>query len=88
MKTVWKYPLKLDMDNLQRVQLPAGAVIQHVNAQNDIPTMWAEVNPDRNVDEVRYFSVVATGASVPDKSVYIGTIHIDWTVWHIYEVGA
>ena len=88
MRAVWKFPLSLS-SGPQNVTLPEGATIVHAHAQtiggSPKPVMWAEVNPDAGTSE-RTFHVVATGEefSVPFHR-YVGTVHIDWTVWHVYE---
>jgi hypothetical protein len=82
---VWKFPLELHTV-AQNLTMPYGATILHVHAQDDRPVMWAEVNV-ASPGVTRTFFVVPTGmADVPMGSHYVGTVHIEWTVWHIYEV--
>lgn len=83
-RQILKYPLELTA-RAQPVPMPAGARVVHVQEQHGLPTMWAEVDP-RNVTEQRNFRVFATGEDIPEAwHNYIGTVHISWTVWHIYE---
>lgn len=85
---VWKFCLSLKRQ-LQLVDMPVGAKVVHVHEQRHESwswvCMWAEVDP--NAPPVtRMFGIFATGQPI-DFPVfrYIGTAHIDWTVWHVYE---
>ena len=83
-RRVWKYPLSL-RPGPQRVTLPALSEIVHVHAQNDTPTLWAQVDGAVR-EQTRTFYVVATGEPIPEHAEhYVGTVHIGWTVWHIFE---
>lgn len=79
---VYKYPLTLSPS--QTIEMPYGANIVHVHEQDNRPCLWAEVNTSSPIIE-RTFCVVATGEDVPMGARHVGTIHIDWTVWHVYE---
>lgn len=83
-RVVWKYPLALTSAT-QQVTMPAGARVVHVQVQGSEPTLWAEVDPEESRTMLRLFRVVATGVPVPAFFDHRGTIHLDWTVWHIYE---
>lgn len=90
-RCVWKYPLDL-RSGPQLVEMPAGANLLHVGTQviggQHHPVMWAEVNTT-GPPQTRQFFVVATGFDdVPMGASYVGTIHVEWTVWHIYEDAA
>lgn len=87
-RCVWKFPLAL-RSGPQAVEMPAGSTIVHTHTQviggEPVPVLWADVNatwpPQR-----RTFHVIATGFDdVPEGATYVGTIHVEWTVWHIYE---
>ena len=81
---VWKFPLRLT-SGPQKVEMPVGATVIHVHAQDDRPVMWATVIPDAPTQS-RTFHVVATGEEYGlPISRYTGTVHIDWTVWHVIE---
>ena len=84
MKVVHKYQLRL-VGGPQVVQMPADAHIVHVHEQDERPTLWAYVDIDR-LPVTRVFSIFATGQpiEIPVHS-YVGTIHVGWTVWHVYE---
>lgn len=86
-RRVYKYPLEL-RSGWQTVDIPYGANIVHIHAQviagRDRPTIWAEVNTTAPMVQ-RTLGVFATGEDIPTGSRHLGTIHIDWTVWHVYE---
>lgn len=82
-RRVYKYSLQLGLGS-QQVEMPHGANIVHVHAQNERPVLWAEVNTSAPVVR-RTFTVVSTGQDVPVGWAYIGTVHIGWKVWHVYE---
>lgn len=88
MRAVWKFPLAMTTKP-QDIDMPALGDIKHVHAQviagRDYVVLWAEVDPNRTV-ATRTFRIFATGETI-DLPVYryVGTAHIDWTVWHVYE---
>jgi len=83
MRTVYKYPIT---DIPMRVQIPDGAKILDAQMQEDIPTLWAEVETD-NQRVVRTFFIVATGQPLPKECArYIATMQDGPLVWHVYEV--
>jgi hypothetical protein len=86
-RRVYKYGLILT-GQPQIVHLPHGAEIVHVAVQNvdgePHPMLWALVSTTAP-HVARTFYVLATGQDVPVGACYVGTIHIDWTVWHIVE---
>jgi hypothetical protein len=82
MKTVWKYPLEPDA----QVEMPKGAMILDVQTQAGTPTLWALVDP-KAAKEIRRFRTYGTGHDVPDNpGKFIGTVQIDWLVFHVFEV--
>lgn len=80
--SVYKFPLSKD-GGWQSVEMPDGARVVHVHEQDGRPCMWAAVNPSRPA-VVRHFGLFATGEEIP-TSIYVGTIHLGWTVWHLFE---
>jgi hypothetical protein len=63
-----------------------GAKVLCVKTQENVPTIWFEVDPDAP-DERREFVGVPTGGLIEPDAVYVGSAHdIDgWMVFHIYE---
>lgn len=85
MKTIYKYCV-----GAGDVQMPAGAKILSVNAQDGELYLWAEVNTDQ-VLEHRTFAVFGTGWEIgkdldDDERSYVGTVFEGALVWHVYEV--
>ena len=79
---IWKYPLNSMVSD---IQMPMEAKVLTVQIQNDQPHMWAQVNP-QNEMETRHFTVVGTGHDFDDKDMkYIGTFQDIPMVWHLFE---
>lgn len=73
---IFKYPLGFDDD--QVVALHTGFEILCVQVQNDIPTLWAVVDPDMPSRSIRVW-MIPTG-NYPyrmGKSTYIGTAQLN-----------
>lgn len=85
MKAIWKYPLEIR--DLQTLMVPEGATILTVQAQHDIPVLWALVDP--KAPKVRRdFEILGTGNPVEEgERNYIATIqtHGGQLVWHVFE---
>jgi hypothetical protein len=86
MKKVYKYKL---LQGINRLMMPEGAQVLTVQLQEDIPTIWALVDPDSPLKE-RAFLLAGTGHEIEVNTsaqpVYVGTVQIDWMVWHCFEV--
>lgn len=87
-KAIWKY--QFDARDHMATSMPRGAIIRHVDNQDDCITIWAEVDTDAIADpqfETRLFRVFGTGHDIDDGGLnYVGTVMIDPFVWHVYEV--
>jgi hypothetical protein len=86
MQTVYKYQLQA-MDK-QTIAMPVGAKILCVQAQNDVPCIWAIVDTEASLSS-RHFATVGTGHPVhfsTDK--YIGTYQIRGGIYifHVFEI--
>lgn len=85
MRTIWKYDLQVK-DN-QFVNMPRGARVLSVQAQNDFPCIWAEVDSEQP-KEPRMFVMYGTGhPMVGQSSLYVGTFQLrgGQLVFHVYE---
>ena len=85
--TIWKY--QLEIDDVVTLHMPLGARILSLQTQDNIPCLWAMVNPT-NAKERRHFVIVGTGHELPNNAVdgtYIGTTqtHDGRLVWHVFE---
>jgi hypothetical protein len=86
MKSIYKYPLEIN-DNIA-LDLPKGAKVLSIGNQNNIPCLWALVDPAKP-KEKRRFRVLQTGQSVKgDIGTFIGTVLLNngHFVIHVFEV--
>jgi hypothetical protein len=78
---IWKYRLRE-----QGIEMPMDAKVLSVQLQDDIPHIWAMVNPHRE-RELRNFVIIGTGQSFDDTNMkYIGTYQHNPFVWHLFEI--
>lgn len=89
---IFKYALNEHEGPINHIEMPQGAEIINVQAQNDTPTIWAKVDK-ANEYETRTFAVVGTGkdfgeGKVPedDEMEYLDSCICGRFVWHIHEV--
>jgi len=87
-KTIWKF--KLETTEIQEIEMPMYAEILCVQTQNEIPCLWALVDPTAE-KEIRHFEVFGTGHPIeqdhPYRRNYIGTYQLcggDF-VLHVFE---
>ena len=83
MQVIWKY--RVGVPDFAW-NMPIGTEILTVDTQNELPVMWALVNPDAPM-ELRAFISIPTGKTFdgPLKK-YIGTFFVDGLVFHLFEV--
>ena len=92
MRTVWKFPLypsppPLSFTGDVVVWMPQGAQVLTVQAQEDVPVLWALVDTEA-VSGPRHFLVVGTGHDMGDPAVrYVGTVQLfgGGLVLHVFE---
>ena len=72
MKTIYKYPLEVDVCT---IELPVDSKVICVREQNNVPTVWIEQTPDVSKAECMFY-VVPTGGQVPVGTFYVGTCFI------------
>lgn len=82
---VFKYQLAFEQYSL--VPLPANAVVLCVGGQGDGVRLWAQISTEDVEIKRRKFFVFATGATIPEGFVYIGTAFLYGAqlVFHVYE---
>lgn len=83
-RKVWKYPLEV-RDGHQDIEIPIGGRIIHVDNQNEVPTLWVEVEPKYASMITRTFRVFGTGHEIEAGWKHRGTCIISPFVWHVYE---
>ena len=87
-KTIWKF--QLEVLDTQFIWIPKNAEILSVQNQNEVPCMWALVNPTEEREE-KCFEIFGTGHDVHcDMGVdrkFIGTFQMQngSLVFHIFE---
>lgn len=86
MSAVFKYAVQPRLAPTT-IAMPFGAKIIHVGQQNNVPMLWALVDPNADLTETRDFFASPTGTVVPDRSTYLGTAHLYGgdIVAHIFE---
>ncbi len=84
MAVIWKYTLDPILTTLQ---MPLGAKVLTVAAQDGEMRLWAEVESNRPGPlQERQFMAVPTGIDMYcDDTTYVGTVFLDDLVFHIYE---
>ena len=86
-KKIFKY--KLRTIDVQQLEMPHGAEILCIQTQNEIPCIWALVEPNTTLTK-RAFEIFGTGSSVPQNATrkYIGTYQLSngGLVYHCFEV--
>lgn len=88
MKTIYKYPIKVDDD--QTIRMPQGAELLSVQCQASQPCVWAMVDTDKPM-ALRGFGLVGTGHPCErlHAGKYVGTFQMrDGTlVFHLFDFG-
>jgi hypothetical protein len=85
MKIIHKYQL---LNETHSINVPEGAEILSVQAQNNIPCIWMLLNPKETKFEIRTFCMRITGSCFnQERKKYIGTVQLDGgsSVMHIFE---
>ncbi|KKL63442.1 hypothetical protein LCGC14_2175050 [marine sediment metagenome] len=89
MRTVWKYTMRLRVDDRIGFDLPKDSKLVSVAMIPDTDHelgFWFEIETDESIgNEIRYFAVVGTGHPIEDNLVHRCTVRDREFVWHIYE---
>jgi len=73
-QTIWKFPLETTDE--QVIELPVGAKILTVQLQGGKPCLWALVNPDQTMQQVK-IETFETGHNIPSGNrTYIATYQL------------
>jgi len=78
MNIVYKYEVKPIM------LLPKGAEILTMQMQHGVPTLWALVDPENELED-RLIDIVGTGWDVKENTKYVCTYMDGPFVWHAFE---
>lgn len=88
MKRIYKY--QLAVDDVQEIEMPAGARPIAVQVQHDTPYLWAIVNHDSNNSKMNVaFRTYGTGHQMDDLDeypAYVGTYQLKdgMLVFHVF----
>lgn len=88
MRTIYKYPIKIEDE--QVIQVPVGATILSVQVQKEQPCVWIAVDTAQSVHARRLYLV---GTGQPCQHVngckYVGTFQIQNgnLVFHLFDFG-
>lgn len=88
MRTIWKFTLGNKPS--ATVNMPRRAEVLTAQFQDDVVTLWAEVDSEHLLEE-RHFRIFGTGWDMAreigyEGGKYIATVQRDGFVWHVYEV--
>lgn len=85
MSLIYKYTLSSE-PGPECVTMPAGAVLLHVAAVNDVVCLWATVDPDA-APAKRALYLAGTGHD--PRGEYVGTaVTLNGRlVWHVFDLG-
>lgn len=83
MMKIFKYLLT----GTSAIPMPKGQHILTAQFQGDELYVWASVNPDAEIEMVR-FEVIGTGHAFEENSrrFYISTAQSDGYVWHVFQI--
>jgi hypothetical protein len=88
-RAVWKYALPITAEPIP-VHMPRPSELLTVQVQHNNPVLWALVDPEATVEEVRFFFWIGTGHAHKwsDKAKYVGTVQeaAGYLVWHLFEL--
>lgn len=86
MKKIWKFPL--EVTDLQKIRIPKNSTLLTVQAQREVPCLWALVETDKESEE-RFIRIAGTGHPVLEKIFrYVGTFQLakGSFIGHVFEV--
>lgn len=87
---IWRFPLAdardRDVQPLDEVPMPAGAVLLSVALLDSGVWVFAEVDPGAP-KAVRLLWVIGTGKEVPAGARFLGTLVLPPFNWHVYDGG-
>lgn len=82
------YKYTLPVQGVIEMDLPVGAQLLTLQAQFDIPCLWALVTPDAE-REIRHLRMYGTGHPIDhDPGQYIGSFHLHGGAVHLFEAVA
>lgn len=87
MKTIWKFELTITDEQI--INMPRGGQILTIQTQNEVPCIWALVDPI-NSKEIVTIHIFGTGHPIRDNfnGKYIGTFQLQGgsLIFHVFFV--
>jgi hypothetical protein len=87
MYKIYKYPFEIKDEFI--IEMPYDSKILNAFCQNDIPCMWALVNPQRKLQK-RKFTIIGTGHPIEEtyNLEHISTFSQSdgKFIWHLFEI--
>lgn len=85
MRVVFKYEIPMRAE--VAIEMPNNARVLHVEAQREVPCLWALVDTD-NVLVERHFRVAGTGHPLAGALIYVGSFFLyqGSLVFHVFEM--
>jgi len=82
-RKIYKYQLIITDE--QEIMIPRNSVFLHVGVQDGILCAWFAVNPDADLEPVK-FAVVGTGNPFEYYKMtrFLGTVQMPPFVWHVF----
>lgn len=91
MRTIFKYPLELNLEDTLILTLPWGAMPLSVGVQNGRIMLWALVDPDQTEMADLPFGVMPIGGpDLPEHfnaNDFMGTVQMGVFVFHVFVKG-
>lgn len=86
-KTIYKYELKIT--DRQNITMPVGSEMLSIQAQDDIPCIWALVDPSETGTTEKIIETFGTGHPIHydigvDRN-FMGTYQTKGLVFHVFE---
>lgn len=83
-RKIYKYQIP-PVDIKFKMKIP-GRILT-VQLQNGRPMIWAEVNTEIDLEEIkeRSFEIYGTGTEIDYDMIYVGTYQMEEFVFHLYE---
>lgn len=87
MRVIYKYTLSL-IDR-QNIEMPTGYEILSIGVQGSNLVLWAMVDPEMKETKVP-IEINGTGNGFVEfegeEKKYIGTVQLEFFVWHVFEI--
>lgn len=80
----YRLPFLVGTTSIIDIDMPADAALLHVAVQHDEIHLWALADDTRQTRTER-FRMYGTGQQVEGSHRYLGTVHHEGFVWHVFH---